>query len=182
MRVAIVGNSGSGKSTLARRLAAEAAVPILDLDTVAWEPGMIAVARDADEAIADVRRFCQSNDSWIIEGCYASLVATTLQSGPQLLVLDPGLQQCVSNCRSRPWEPHKYSSKEEQDGHLEFLLEWVAAYYSRNDDMSLTAHRSLYEGYNGPEQWLTTLHEAIQPTIETRWSVQKAAGSKPDES
>ncbi len=41
MRIAILGNSGSGKSTLARRLAAEAFAAVLDLDTVAWEPGEI---------------------------------------------------------------------------------------------------------------------------------------------
>jgi len=55
MRVAIVGNSGSGKSTLARRLAADSGTPTLDLDTVAWEPGQIAVSRAVGEAIADVR-------------------------------------------------------------------------------------------------------------------------------
>jgi adenylate kinase family enzyme len=164
MRIAIAGNSGSGKSTLARRLAADSGVPTLDLDTVAWEPGKIAVARDADAALADVRDFCKSNGSWIVEGCYASLIGVTLESSPQFLVLDPGPEQCMSNCRSRPWEAHKYSSKAEQDRHLDFLLEWVAEYYSRIDDMSLDAHKALFDGYNGPKQWLTSSDELIQPT------------------
>ena len=168
MRVAIVGNSGSGKTTLARRIAADSGLPILDLDTIAWEPGKIAVARDADEALADVRKFCNSSDSWIVEGCYASLIDAALRSGPGLLVLDPGLEQCVSNCRSRPWEPHKYSSQEEQDKQLAFLLEWVAEYYSRSDDMSLEAHKALYDGYNGPKQWLSTLNDPVQVAVEAR--------------
>ncbi len=161
MRVAIVGNSGSGKSTLAARLAA-ASVPVLDLDTIAWEPGKIAVPREPGQAAGDVRAFCNANKDWIVEGCYASLISAALEYGPQLLVLDPGVDQCTANCRSRPWEPHKYASKEEQDEHLAFLLEWVAAYYSRDDDMSLLAHESVYKHYDGPKQWLSALSDEIQ--------------------
>lgn len=170
MRVAIVGNSGSGKSTLARKLATDAGTPTLDLDTVAWEPGKIAIARNIDDALADVRDFCSSADSWIVEGCYTRLIAEALRSGPLFLVLDPGPEQCASNCRSRPWERHKYSSKEEQDKHLAFLLQWVEEYYTRNDDMSLVAHKALYAGYDGPKQWLSTLNEVIQPVVETEQS------------
>lgn len=46
MRVAILGNSGSGKSTLARQLSERRDVAMLDLDTVAWEPGTAAVLQD----------------------------------------------------------------------------------------------------------------------------------------
>ena len=167
MRVAIVGNSGSGKSTLARRLAAAASFPILDMDTVAWEPGRIAVPRDPGEAVADVRDFCNAGKDWIVEGCYASLIEAVLPLGPQLLVLDPGVDQCIENCRSRPWESHKYSSKEEQDEHLAFLLTWVAEYYSREDDMSLSAHKRVYEGYGGAKQWLSSLTDQVQLADET---------------
>lgn len=167
MRIVIVGNSGSGKSTLAGRLAADSGTPVLDLDTVAWEPGKIAVPRAPDEAMADVRGFCHSNQHWIVEGCYASLAEVALEFGPGLFVLDPGLEQCISNCRSRPWEPHKYSSKEEQDKHLAFLLEWVAEYYSRNDDMSLAAHKRVFERYDGSKQWLSSLADSIQLDNET---------------
>jgi predicted kinase len=45
MRVAIFGNSGSGKSTMARELAERHRVPMLELDTVVWEPGQIAPSR-----------------------------------------------------------------------------------------------------------------------------------------
>lgn len=167
-RIAIAGNSGSGKSTLARRLSADVDAPVLDLDTVAWEPGKIAVARAIAEATADVRVFCDSSEHWIVEGCYSTLVEAALPWHPHLLILDPGLDQCVSNCRSRPWEPHKYPAAEEQNKHLAFLLTWVEEYYSRNDDMSLEAHKALYEQYNGTKQWLSASTDPVHLGVAAR--------------
>ena len=151
MRIAIVGNSGSGKSTLAREIAAAHSIVSLDLDTVAWEPGKIAVARPADAAAVDVRVFCSAYESWVVEGCYAALVFQTFEQSPILLFIDPGVDACLANCRSRPWEPHKYASKAEQDEKLEFLLSWVREYYSREGELSLPAHQSLFESYRGPK-------------------------------
>lgn len=131
MRVAIVGNSGSGKTTLATRLARSCWADILDLDTVAWEPGQIAVARDPLAASGDVRAFCAARDRWIVEGCYGRLIEVSLSFRPQLLFLDPGEERCLANCRGRPWEPHKYASREEQDERLQYLLSWVREYYTR---------------------------------------------------
>lgn len=141
---------------------ADTGFPILDLDTVAWETGQIAVPRDAGDAADDVHNFCNANEHWVVEGCYASLIEVALGFGAQLLVLDPGVDQCIDNCRSRPWEPHKYSSQAEQDDHLEFLLTWVAGYYARDDDMSLSAHKRVYERYGGAKQWFSSLTDQLQ--------------------
>jgi hypothetical protein len=84
-----------------------------------------------------------------VEGCYASLIREALAFRPRLLFLDPGLAQCVEYCRRRPWEPHKYRSKEMQDQYLEPLLSWVAAYYTRDGDVSLAAHEECYRAYDG---------------------------------
>ena len=149
MRVAIVGNSGSGKSTLAGQIAAAHSIASLDLDTVAWEPGKIAVARPPEAAAADVTAFCSTHDRWVVEGCYAALVGHTIAYSPLLLFIDPGMDACLAHCRNRPWEPHKYASKAEQDATLEFLLTWVRGYYTRDDDLSLSTHRTLFEGYHG---------------------------------
>ena len=151
MRVAIVGNSGSGKSTLASEITAAHTVVSLDLDTVAWEPGTIAVPRSAEASARDVTAFCSSRDRWVVEGCYAGLVQETLEHSPILLFVDPGVDACLANCGRRPWEPHKYGSKAEQDEKLEFLLSWVREYYSRDGDLSLTRHESLFEQYRGPK-------------------------------
>ncbi len=162
LRLAILGNSGSGKSTLARWVADQRGAALLDLDTVAWEPDQIAVPRDAGAAQADVLVFCQSNAQWVIEGCYASLVATVLPLGPRLLLLNPGEEQCLQNCRSRPWEPHKYASREEQDQRLAGLLAWVSDYYRRDGEMSLAGHLALYAAYSGTKRELTA-----QPSLES---------------
>jgi len=155
MRIAILGNSGSGKSTLARRLATRSGAPALDLDTFAWEPGQVAVPRDPALAAADVAAFCAANEAWIIEGCYAALIRATLAHQPCLVFLEPGVETCLAHCRARPWEPHKYASKAEQEAKLAFLLDWVRAYDTRDDDLSLAAHQALFEGYAGPKRKLT---------------------------
>jgi len=151
MKVAIIGNSGSGKTTLARALAADRPIAILDLDLVFWQPGT-AIERPSADRIADVERFCREHDSWIIEGCYADLVAATLPWHPELVFMDPGRDTCIANCRRRSHEPHKYQTPEEQDQRLEFLLAWVADYYRRDGLMSHRAHQALFDGYRGPKR------------------------------
>lgn len=149
MRIAIIGNSGSGKSTLAGQVAAAHSLPALDLDTIAWEAGKVAVARTADAAAADLTAFCSGHERWVVEGCYGGLVGQALTHSPILLFMDPGVDACVANCHDRPWEPHKYATKAEQDAKLEFLLSWVRGYGTRDDELSLRAHRALFEGYRG---------------------------------
>lgn len=157
VRVAILGNAGSGKSTLARALAVAAGVPYLDLDSIAWEADRPAVARTEELARGDVHAFCRGNGSWVVEGCYATLIEVALSYGPALILLNPGREVCLANCRSRPWEPHKYASKEEQDENLQFLLSWVEDYYTRSDSLSLTAHLACLAGYKGPKRVLQSL-------------------------
>ena len=154
--IAVLGNSGSGKSTLARWFAQRTGAAMLDLDTVAWEPDQVAVQRSEAAACADVEAFCRGNERWVIEGCYAGLVGAALGFRPGLVFLNPGSDQCVANCRERPWEPHKHASRQEQDQRLEFLLSWVRDYYFRDGDMSLSGHRACFEAYAGPKWELTS--------------------------
>jgi adenylate kinase family enzyme len=151
MRVAILGNSGSGKSMLAKKLAAGG--PVLDLDTIVWEPNQIAFARPDAAALRDLKAFCAA-ESWIIEGCYAHLIEASLTRRPELIFLNPGVETCLRHCRERPWEPHKYASAEEQNAKLPFLLQWVEDYYRRDGSMSLKGHRALFDGYDGPKREL----------------------------
>jgi adenylate kinase family enzyme len=166
MRIAIIGNSGSGKSTLAAWLATRSGATLLDLDTVAWVQNSIAVARPAEEAQSDVRAFCAARTSWVVEGCYANLVQASLQFAPRLLFLNPGEQQCFENCRARPWEPHKYASKQEQDKRLDFLLSWVAEYYTRTGEMSLSAHIACFNAYPGEREEVRVLPGLEPPSRE----------------
>lgn len=157
MRLAILGNSGSGKSTLAQWASTASGAALLDLDTVAWDPGQVAVPRDPRAARADVDSHCTTNASWVIEGCYATLIEVALRHRPYLVFLNPGEARCLANCRARPWEPHKYASREEQDERLAFLLEWVSGYYTRDGELSLAGHRACYDAYAGPKLELTSL-------------------------
>jgi len=157
MRVAILGNSGSGKSTLAAALATARGAPCIDLDTIAWEPGQSAVLRDEALARADVGAFCRGNRSWVIEGCYSNLIEAAFEFSPNLVFLNPGLKACVTNCRSRPWEPHKYATPQEQDAQLRFLLAWVADYYTRSGPLSLAGHMASFQTYLGPKRELRTM-------------------------
>ena len=166
MRVAILGYSGSGKTTFARWLVQQKGAALLDLDTVAWEPGEIAVPRSEATAIRDVQAFCTSNPSWVLEGCYSNLVAVALEFSPRLVFLNPGETTCLANCHARPWEPSKYASKDEQDDRLPTLLSWVREYYTRDDSMSLSAHAALYSAYSGAKSEFTSSPRLEPPAAE----------------
>lgn len=149
-RILIFGNSGSGKSTMARALAAEHGLPHLDLDSLAWSEA--GVRRAPEESAADALAFAAAHEAWIVEGCYADLLERLLPHCSELRFLNPGVETCIAHCRARPWEPHKYASKQEQDERLEFLLQWVREYETRDDEYSLARHRALYAGFAGPKR------------------------------
>ena len=151
MRVLIMGNSGSGKSWAARELAARRQLPHLDLDTIVFVPGLIAVPRPLDEAMADLRAFA-SGDAWVIEGCYGDFIEAALPYCTELVFKNPGKDVCVANNAKRPWEPHKYESKEKQDSMLPFLLDWVGKYYERDDACSYQYHRRVFDGFGGDKR------------------------------
>jgi adenylate kinase family enzyme len=162
MRILIVGNSGSGKSTLATALARDRALAHLDLDPLAWEPGLPPVRRPIADSLADVARFTSVHARWVIEGCYADLLTALAPQATELIFLNPGTEACVRNCRARPWEPHKYASPEEQDRFLEPLVAWVREYATRDDACSLAAHRQLYDDFPGAKRELAG-GDAIEP-------------------
>jgi adenylate kinase family enzyme len=150
-RFVILGNSGSGKTSLAAAIASHASIPVLDLDTVAWVPGTVALARDAEVAASDVRAFCSTHASFVIEGCYGGLIAAALHWRPRLIFLDVPYGVCESHCRSRPFEPHKYATPAAQNEKLGFLLEWARDYYTREGPMSRAEHLQLFDAYDGPK-------------------------------
>lgn len=157
MRYLIMGNSGSGKSHRAKALAARHGLIHLDLDTIVWEPGQIAVPRPPERVHSDLLAFVNGSAAWVAEGCYGDLVEAALPYCSELVFMNPGLDVCLENNRQRPWEPHKYASMEAQQSKLVFLLEWVAGYYTRDDAMSYARHRRLFDSYGGNKTEVTTL-------------------------
>jgi len=149
MRILVFGNSGSGKSTLAKQLSQAHDLPRLDLDSIVWEPGQIAIQREPEAIAASLSAFLTTNGSWVIEGCYGELVEAASAHCTELVFLNPGLETCLERNRTRPWEPHKYASKEAQDAMLENLQTWVADYYEREDQWSYQAHRRIFDSFAG---------------------------------
>ena len=148
-RIVIFGNSGSGNSTLAAALAREGGVEHLDLDTLAWNKMSPTQRTSLTECRNDLARFIQANDEWVIEGCYSDLLSLPISHCNKLIFLNPGIETCIRNCRSRPWEPHKYSSVQAQNQNLEMLIRWVREYETRDDEFSLRRHRQLFAEFDG---------------------------------
>ena len=146
-RILIYGNSGSGKTTMARETAQALGVPHLDLDTIAWD-GML-VRKSMPASIALLKEFIAANPQWVIEGCYADLVAEAAADCSELRFLNPGVEACVANCRKRPWEPAKYPRREDQDRMLEALIDWVRQYETREDEYGLAQHRAVFDAFPG---------------------------------
>lgn len=157
MKVLVLGNSGSGKSSYAKRLQAKYGMTHLDLDTVVWEHGEIAIARPTEEATKLLLEFISHTPSWCIEGCYEELIELALPFCTELVFLNPGLETCLANNRNRPWEKHKYSSPKEQQSMLDNLQIWVASYYTRKDAWSYHKHRELFDAFEGDKVEYTDL-------------------------
>lgn len=164
-RVVIVGNSGSGKSALALRLTRIRGLAHLDLDTLAWEPVMPPVRRPLADSAREIDTFTQTNRRWVVEGCYADLLTLALPLCTLLIFLNPGVEACVQNARTRRWEPHKYRSKAAQDANLNMLIRWISEYDSRAGELSLAAHRGLYDGFERDKLEFTS------PEVAASWSI-----------
>lgn len=149
-KVLVYGNSGSGKSTYAKALAKCHALATLDMDTIVWEPGKIAVQRNHKAIVASLDAFVAAHASWLIEGCYGELVQAVAPLCSELVFLNPGREACLTNNRQRPWEPHKYASPQAQDAMLNNLQAWVAGYYERDDDRSYRRHRHISTAMPAP--------------------------------
>lgn len=121
----------------------------LDLDSLAWLPSQPPQRMPLTESKALVDDFTTHNESWVIEGCYSDLLEILEGQATELVFLNLPLEQCLQNASNRPWEPHKYASKEAQDANLEMLLSWIAQYEQRDDVFSLAAHTGFYAGFSG---------------------------------
>lgn len=152
VRIVVIGNSGSGKSTLASALASQNGLEHLDLDTLAWQPTDPPQRVSLEDATATLRDFSAAHEAWVAEGCYADLVELLLSQATEFIFLDLPVDVCQAHARARPWEPHKYASKEAQDANLDMLLGWIADYPSREGPLGRAAHEALFEGFTGRKE------------------------------
>ena len=142
-----MGNSSSGKSTLAKKMAIENDMAHLDLDVLAWLPTEPPERQPFTVSGEKIKQFISENKSWVIEGCYADLLAFAAAEADELIFMDLPVEQCIANAKNRPWEPHKYESKAAQDANLVMLTNWIEQYPVRDDACSLTAHQLLFDQF-----------------------------------
>ncbi|MAZ86247.1 MAG: shikimate kinase [Cellvibrionaceae bacterium] len=148
-RVIIFGNSGAGKSTLAKSLANIDQLAHFDLDSIAWLPTSPPQRKPVEQSKADIDAFMAENDQWVIEGCYSDLLELLFTKASEIIFLDLPIDQCITNARARPWEPHKYESKQAQDENLDMLLAWISDYEGRSDTFSRSSHQDLFRRFAG---------------------------------
>ena len=96
--------------------------------------------------------FLEAETDWVIEGCYMDLLETVASKSTEIIFLNLPVEQCIENARNRPWEPEKYETKAAQDDFLDQLIDWIALYPKRSDDLSLEAHVRFYENYTGKKR------------------------------
>jgi adenylate kinase family enzyme len=147
MKIILLGNAGAGKTTMARQLIGDRNIPRLSLDEIAWEQGV--QRKPLEASLRELQQFIDTNDRWIIEGCYGDLVEAALPYCTELRFLNPGVAVCVEHCRQRPWEPEKFASAAEQQAMLEHLIQWAREYETRDDEYGLKRHRQIFDTFSG---------------------------------
>jgi adenylate kinase family enzyme len=93
-RVAIIGRGASGKSTLAVRLGEITRLPVVQLDKVFWQPGLVATPRGHWIAIQER---LVTEEEWIIDGDLGpyDVVEIRLRAADTILFLDFSLLRCA---------------------------------------------------------------------------------------
>ena len=127
----------------------------LDLDTLAWKPTVPPERKALEDSKVAISAFINSNKEWVVEGCYTDLLEIALPHSNEIVFMNLPVELCIENAKKRPWEPHKYESKEAQDRNLDMLVNWISRYSERSDTFSESAHTQLYENYSGKKTMVT---------------------------
>ncbi|GAA5442422.1 hypothetical protein Misp06_00596 [Microbulbifer sp. NBRC 101763] len=121
----------------------------MDLDVLAWLPTSPPQRMPLEESRVKIEVFLRENENWVVEGCYTDLLELLVEESTEIIFMDLSIEQCIENARNRPWEPHKYESKEAQDSNLDMLTRWIKDYKARSDTFSYEAHLRFYKTYQG---------------------------------
>jgi adenylate kinase family enzyme len=119
-RIAILGRGGAGKSALAQKLSRVLELPVVELDSVFWQPG----PRPTPERDwVEIQPELVARDRWIIDGDlgrYDSGLELRLRAADTVVVLDFPLWRCVWRALRRSRETREF---------------WVWVYRYRRDSL-----------------------------------------------
>lgn len=93
--MAILGRGGAGKSALARRLGEVTGLPVTELDTLFWQPGLTPAG---PSEWAECQRKLIQREAWILDGDlgpYDSALGVRLQAADTIIVLDFSFLRCA---------------------------------------------------------------------------------------
>src|SRR6266496_6780171 len=102
-RVVILGRAASGKSTLARALGAITKLPVIELDKLFWQPGLLPTPREAWSAVQE--RLARQ-EQWIMDGDLGAYdaVQVRLRRADTVILLDFSLFRCACQAIKRSRE------------------------------------------------------------------------------
>src|SRR6266566_7853610 len=102
-RVVILRRAASGKSTLARALGAITKLPVIELDKLFWQPGLLPTPREAWSAVQD--RLARQ-EQWIMDGDLGAYdaVEVRLRRADTVILLDFSLVPCACQAITRSRE------------------------------------------------------------------------------
>jgi adenylate kinase family enzyme len=102
-RVVILGRGASGKSTLARALGAVTNLPVLELDKLFWQPGLLPTPRDSWSALQEQ---LAAREQWIMDGDLGpyDAVEPRLRRADTVIILDYSLVRCAWHAIKRSRE------------------------------------------------------------------------------
>jgi len=124
-RVVILGRGASGKSTLARRLGEIMGLPVIELDKVFWQAGLLATPRDQWVVLQE---HLVAEDGWIMDGDLGpyDAVEVRLRAADTIILLDFSLIRCAWRAVRR--------SRERAD-----FWRWLVAYGFHNRPILMKA-------------------------------------------
>jgi len=133
-RVVILGRGASGKSTLAVRLGEIAKLPVIHLDKLFWQPGLVALPRD--QWVAMQSQLIRS-EPWIMDGDLGpyDAVEVRLAAADTVIMLDFSLPRCAWRAIRRSCERADF-------------WRWLFAYRRRSRPLLLRAISSHAGGAN----------------------------------